>query len=181
MYSLSVIIFGPLFSLAERQFNLNLAEAIRKKSQGFLRVILPQEEGEKFKAKTGLDFEALYRHNLVNAEKHDLALAILDGADVDSGTCIEIGYRKGKNRRKIVVGVRTDFRSCEDGKVNAMLRICNSIIEYYGSNIDELAGKIVAVFFQIIEYGYCMEIERAVLPPPDKMKTLVRAFLGLAH
>ena len=39
----------------------------------------------------------------------DAVVAILDGADVDSGTCIEMGYAKAKG--KLVVGVRTDFRA----------------------------------------------------------------------
>jgi len=150
MAQLSVIMFGPLFSLAERRFNDQLAAAINRLSGARLWVILPQDEAENFKTDNGYDFEKLYLHNLANAGNYQLAVAILDGSDADSGTCLEIGYRKGQNDNNIVVGVCTDFRGSEDGKVNAMLRICDRVIEYFGDDLNELADLIINTLFELV-------------------------------
>jgi len=40
----------------------------------------------------------------------DMVVALLDGADVDSGVAFEIGYARGLG--KPVLGVRTDYRTC---------------------------------------------------------------------
>lgn len=165
MNHLSVIMFGPLFSMGERMFNLALAQAIEERSQGLLKVTLPQEDAKQFETDGNLDFEKLYLHNLANATKYQLALAILDGSDADSGTCVEVGYRKGKNENDIVIGVRTDFRASEDGKVNAMLRICDNHVEYFGGDIDELAEKIVDALFWSIAPKYFDSIGTFDYPP----------------
>lgn len=47
-------------------------------------------------------------------------VAVLDGADVDSGTAWEIGYAYAKG--KPVLGLRTDFRTLGiEGNVNLMI------------------------------------------------------------
>ncbi|MEK7072664.1 MAG: nucleoside 2-deoxyribosyltransferase [Patescibacteria group bacterium] len=165
MNRLSVIMFGPLFSIAERRFNVALATAIEEKSQCYLKVTLPQEEAKQFKIDDKFDFKALHLHNLANATKYQLALAILDGSDADSGTCVEIGYRKGRNSNDIVIGVRTDFRGSEDGKINAMLQICDNYFEYFGADINELAEKIVDAFFWQIAPNYFTSIGTFDFPP----------------
>jgi nucleoside 2-deoxyribosyltransferase len=50
-----------------------------------------------------------------------MVVAIMDGTQVDDGTAWECGYAYAKG--KPVIGLRTDFRSCGDGKapVNLML------------------------------------------------------------
>lgn len=142
----TVIILGPLFTQAERLWNRLLKEALEKESGGELKIALPQDEATKHVKNGILDFDALYKHCLRNAESHDFAIAILDGPDADSGTCIEIGYRKGRNTNLKVIGVRTDFRQSEDNGLNAMLRICDKIVYFpsFNENVKELAQKIVA-------------------------------------
>ena len=39
----------------------------------------------------------------------DIIVALLDGQDVDSGTCIELGYAYAKGKK--IFGILTDFRS----------------------------------------------------------------------
>lgn len=52
-------------------------------------------------------------------------LAVLDGADVDSGTAAEIGFAAALGRR--IVGLRTDFRTISD---NPAARV-NLQLEYW--------------------------------------------------
>ena len=61
-------------------------------------------------------------------DRCDAVVAILDGPDSDSGTCIEIGYARAKG--KPVIGVRTDFRDGEVHGLNIMTAgICTSLIK----------------------------------------------------
>jgi nucleoside 2-deoxyribosyltransferase len=142
---ISVILFGPLFTLAERDFNFALAEAIMRQSQHSVVVTLPQEEAKKHVICGVVDCEGIKDECLKNAVSHDVAVAILDGADADSGTCIEIGFRKGRDSKLVVIGVRTDFRASEDGRLNAMLRLCDEIIydPSTETSIERLAEKVV--------------------------------------
>ena len=141
-----IILFGPLFTQAERIWNKLLKDAIEKEGIGELEVILPQEEANKFIKKGKIDIDAIVQSCLDNADSMPIAVAILDGSDADSGTCIEIGFRKGRDWKLPVVGVRTDFRASEDGGLNAMLRICDKIIYFpsFNTDVDALAQKIVA-------------------------------------
>jgi nucleoside 2-deoxyribosyltransferase len=103
---------GPLFSTAECDFNLALAEALRLHGH---EVFLPQERQHHadrpdliFKSdKTGIDWA-------------QLVLANLDGPDPDSGTCWELGYGYGTD--KAIIVYRTDFRLFEgEDKINLMM------------------------------------------------------------
>ncbi len=141
-----IIMFGPLFTQAERIWNKLLKDAIERAGRGKFKVVLPQEEADKFIKKDKIDIGGIVQSCLNNAKSMPIAIAILDGADADSGTCIEIGFRKGRNKKLPVIGVRTDFRVSEDGGLNAMLRICDKIIYFpsFNTNVDVLAKKIIA-------------------------------------
>lgn len=70
----------------------------------------------------------------------DLVFAVLDGADVDSGTASEIGYAFAKS--KPIIGYRGDFRLSADnegGKVNLQ-------VEYF---IRESGGAIIEKLEQL--------------------------------
>jgi nucleoside 2-deoxyribosyltransferase len=77
----------------------------------------------------------------------DLALAVLDGVDVDSGTAAEIGYAFAKS--KPILGYRGDFRLSADNDG----AIVNLQVEYFirasGGTIigrmDELAAALSAI------------------------------------
>src|SRR6266852_5182840 len=92
-----VIILAPLFTQAERIWNRALKDKISEESDGECEVTLPQDEAAKFVSTAGIDFDAIAQRCFDNAESYDVAVAILDGADSDSGTCIEMGWRKGRN------------------------------------------------------------------------------------
>jgi nucleoside 2-deoxyribosyltransferase len=119
----SVYFAGPLFSEAEIQFNANLASQLREHGYS---IFLPQDECN---GKTLDQIFATCRKGIDNAE---VVIAILDGADADSGTCWECGYAYAKG--KPVVAVRTDFRESGDTKgFNAML--------YYGASAIVMQPK----------------------------------------
>ena len=114
---MNIYFAAPLFTMAEREFNKKLANAIEEKDKE-INIFLPQEhsvfdEYGEFLSKETFDSD------LKAIDDCDLVLAILDGSDADSGTCYECGY--AYNRKKIL-GIRTDFRSGEEDGLNVMLR-----------------------------------------------------------
>lgn len=134
---------GPLFTQAERIWNRLCAECLR--SRGY-DVILPQDEVKKFIQNGQIDFDGIAQNCRKQAVEYDVMVAILDGADSDSGTSLEVGLRI--QNKGIIIGVRTDFRSSEDGHVNAMFRLINKLI--YFPSFDESYEKL------------CAEIDKAI-------------------
>ena len=65
-------------------------------------IFLPQEK------EPGLDAAGIFATDIGGIDWADGLVAIMDGADPDSGTCWEVGYAYG-NKKPIVL-VRTDFR-----------------------------------------------------------------------
>lgn len=105
-----IYVAGPLFSQAEREFLERMVDILAKTSGLSARgdFFLPHRDGgELGKGPTRLDIFNLDINNLNNA---DIVVALLDGQDVDSGTCIELGYAYANNKK--IFGIITDFRSC---------------------------------------------------------------------
>jgi nucleoside 2-deoxyribosyltransferase len=97
---------GPLFTLAERSFNAELARFLE--AEGF-EVWLPQEhEPHSDTAR------AIFEMDVAGLESADLIVACMDGPDPDSGTAWECGYAFAKG--KPIVCYRTDFRVFGDTK-----------------------------------------------------------------
>lgn len=141
-----VYLAGPLFTQAERMWNLNLRAEVEK-ANARVKVILPQEEAANALDSEGnIDFAKLKDGCLDGIESADIVVAILDGADSDSGTCFECGYANAKG--KVVIGVRTDIRAHEDEGLNAMLReTCHQVLQYSAfqdapSDLSKLGGEI---------------------------------------
>lgn len=95
---------GPLFTLAEQNFNAELARFL--KSEGF-EVWLPQEHEPRRKTA-----KAIFEMDVAALEWADVIVACMDGPDPDSGTAWECGYAYAKG--KPVVCYRTDFRITGD-------------------------------------------------------------------
>jgi nucleoside 2-deoxyribosyltransferase len=101
-----VYLAGPLFTLAEQNFNVELARFLE--SEGF-EVFLPQEhEPRRNTAKSIFDMD------VAALDWADMVVACMDGSDPDSGTAWECGYAYAK--RKPIVCFRTDFRISGDTK-----------------------------------------------------------------
>ena len=63
----------------------------------------------------------------------DILIAILEGPDVDSGTCIELGYAFANDIP--IIGVRTDLRGLEEKGVNLMVsKVCSKYIYHPNKN-----------------------------------------------
>jgi nucleoside 2-deoxyribosyltransferase len=147
-----LVIFGPLFTQAERLWNRALKAAIETARDAEYEVILPQDRAERFIHGKEIDADGIAQDCFDRAVSADLAVAVLDGADSDSGTCIEVAWRKGRRPKAPVIGVRTDFRKSEDNGLNLMLRrgkavrMCDSIIDFpsFNESVDQLAAQIVA-------------------------------------
>jgi nucleoside 2-deoxyribosyltransferase len=96
-----IYLAGPLFTAAERDWNAALAAALREAGHA---VFLPQEQ------EPGKDAAGIFATDVGGIDWAEGLVAIMDGADPDSGTCWEVGYSYGK---KPIVLVRTDMRRNE--------------------------------------------------------------------
>src|SRR5660398_150961 len=124
----TVYLAAPLFSEAECDFNRKLRDEII--SAGF-KVFLPQEDSNNIKDMKDRQ-KIIFNKNLKGIENSDILVAVIDGADVDSGTAWEIGFTFAKG--KPLLGLRTDFRTLGiEGTVNLMIErsvvLCMSVSE----------------------------------------------------
>jgi len=133
---MNIYLAGPLFSFAEREWIDRLAQFLRTNIEG--SVFVPHEECANCNKP-----EEIFRTCKKGVDEADVLIAIMDGADADSGTCWETGYAYAL--RKIVVGVRTDFRLCEVHHVNIMLHYgMTSLIEETQGGSEKLFERILA-------------------------------------
>jgi nucleoside 2-deoxyribosyltransferase len=129
----TVYLAAPLFSEAELDFNRMLRDVI--KSSGF-NVFLPQEDSNNVKDRDDRQ-SMIFSKNEAAIEKSDIIVAVIDGADVDSGTAWEIGYAYA--RGKLILGLRTDFRTLGiEGTVNLMIE--RSVV--LSTSIKELLNRL---------------------------------------
>jgi len=139
-----IYLAGPLFTLAERRFNDKLAGELERLCPS-LQVFLPQRYDKEFE--NAPDFSPKMFACLKGAlDNCNIVVAMLDGADADSGTCFEMGYAHGRGKR--VIGVRTDFRGSEDHGLNLMLsNACSDLVAEPSTTatIERLAERIVSV------------------------------------
>jgi nucleoside 2-deoxyribosyltransferase len=120
---------GPLFTDAERCWNATNSALLRTQLPQWT-ILMPQEFCATFDAgSTGKpDFGQVYAACIKHLEQATVVLAILDGADADSGTCFEMGYATARNIP--IIGLRTDWRPAEDGAGNCMLtRSCRLVVK----------------------------------------------------
>lgn len=132
---MKIYLAGPLFSSAEREWNLRLAALLREFGH---EVFLPQEK-EPREPSAGTIFET----DRQGIDSSDVLVAVMDGPDPDAGTAWECGYAYGK---KPVVLIRTDFRRLGReglGPYNPMLtESANVHIELPFASIEETAGVL---------------------------------------
>ena len=112
-----VYLAAPLFSEAERIFNASVARLLRT---NLFDVYLPQEAGDDSGTRGEREQEQIFSLNKTALENSDIIIAIIDGADADSGTAWEMGYAFAQG--KPVFALRTDFRRVgHHEQVNLML------------------------------------------------------------
>ena len=132
---------GPLFSLAERDFNQRLAESITN-CLSDSTIILPQKKAKEITGNNGT-IQDLFELSVRSIEKADVVIAILDGADVDSGTSFEVGFAYAKG--KPIIGIRTDFRESEDQGVNLMISRSITRLIRFNSSETVIDGMIATI------------------------------------
>ncbi|MHC4870550.1 MAG: nucleoside 2-deoxyribosyltransferase [Planctomycetota bacterium] len=146
-----IYISSPLFTLGERMANRIISEHLSERLEG-VEIILPQDFRIDGKFNDPKDYNKLFKSCLKAIDKSDIVIAVLDGADSDSGTAFEIGYAYAK---KIpVIGVRTDYREGQEKGANLMLaESCTSIVREYSftENTDQLCGSIVRRIKKVIK------------------------------
>jgi len=143
--AMTIYLAAPLFGTAERLFNRRLTQAIRRRLPS-CEIILPQDsrvgKGASFNDRRKA--AALYRLCIEGIDASDLVLAVLDGADADSGVSYEVGYAVGRGKR--VIGIRTDFRQLQVKGLNVMLAEgCHEVVCYFSfdENIDHLVDALL--------------------------------------
>ena len=128
-----VYLAAPLFSEAERLFNASVARLLRT---SLFDVHLPQETGDDSDMRDIREQEQLFLYNKTALEDSDFIVAIIDGADADSGTAWEMGYAFAQ--KKPVIALRTDFRRIgRHEHVNLMLEQSAKVV---GSTEELLAA-----------------------------------------
>jgi len=129
-----VYLAAPLFSESERDYNLSIARNLRS---NFFDVFLPQESGDDSHSRDKEEQARIFSENLKALEKSDIIVAVIDGADADSGTAWEMGYAYAQ--KKQVIALRTDFRRAGmHEKVNLMLEQSANAV----TSTTELLGAI---------------------------------------
>jgi nucleoside 2-deoxyribosyltransferase len=140
-----IYLAAPVFSQSERIYNRQLAKLLEAKLPNS-KIILPQDfrvgDAASYNDRRGLT--SLFRQCREAMESADLVLAIVDGADTDSGVAYEIGYARAKG--KPVVGLRTDYRQLVSKGLNMMLAVgCNEIVCRFSFNerLDDTANALI--------------------------------------
>jgi nucleoside 2-deoxyribosyltransferase/predicted secreted protein len=129
-----VYLAAPLFSEAERSYNATLARILK---ENLFEVYLPQEVGDDSDTRVESEQDHLFRKNFQALEESDIVVAIIEGADADSGTAWEMGYAFAKG--KPVIALRTDFRRVgHHEQVNLMLEQSATIV----STSDQLLSAL---------------------------------------
>jgi nucleoside 2-deoxyribosyltransferase/predicted secreted protein len=119
-----VYLAAPLFSEAERNYNLTIAGLLRK---NLFDVFLPQETGDDSETRSKEGQVKIFADNVSALKNSDILIAIIDGADADSGTSWEMGYAFALGKK--VIALRTDFRrSGSHEKVNLMLEESSTVV-----------------------------------------------------
>jgi nucleoside 2-deoxyribosyltransferase len=111
-----------------------LAAALREAGH---EVFLPQEQ------EPGRDVAGIFTGDVGGIDWADGLVAIVDGADPDSGTSWEVGYAYGK---KPIVLVRTDMRQTGSGgfAYNAMLsESATKRVDAVGASVDRVSAELL--------------------------------------
>lgn len=119
---------GSLFNVGERVHQLLFEKYLKELGH---EVVLPQKEALKFFVDGRFNLKALCQDCLRHAgNKHCYFVGNIDGADADSGTCIELDRAIVETGRAIIY--RTDFRTDVSRELgyNLMLRMTGTHLIY---------------------------------------------------
>ena len=104
-----VYVAGPLFSQAERDFLEKVVDCLAQTAHldPVKHFFLPHRDGGELGK--GPTRQYIFNLDISKINSADVIIALLDGQDSESGTCIELGYAYALNKK--IFGILTDFRS----------------------------------------------------------------------
>jgi nucleoside 2-deoxyribosyltransferase len=138
-----IYVAGPLFSNAEREYLEKIVNVLARSTQldPLTNFFLPHRDGgELGKGPCRRD---IFHLDLSKINSSEAIVALLDGQDSDSGTCVELGYAYATGKK--IFGLLTDFRAycTSDGephRPNLMVwGVCEEGKTLY-NDIDSLAA-----------------------------------------
>lgn len=140
-----VYVAGPLFSEAERKFLEQMVDSVARASglDPGSDFFLPHRDGGELGK--GPNRTEIFHLDISKLASATLVIGLLDGQDVDSGTCIELGYAYANGKK--IFGLLTDFRSyhtsdLEPHRPNLMVwGVCEKGATIY-RNITDLAESV---------------------------------------
>jgi nucleoside 2-deoxyribosyltransferase len=150
---MKVYLAAPVFRQVERMYNRRLAEALCARLPNS-EVVLPQDfrvgPGEaSFNDRRHI--ASVYRRCTEAIASADVVLALLDGADADSGVAFEVGFARGLG--KPVLGVRTDYRQLQIKGLNVMLAEgCSEVLCHFSFN-ESLDALVEAILQHLEKLG----------------------------
>lgn len=134
---MNLYLAAPLFTQAERSWNLRLAALLSGAGHA---VFLPQAEVLAIET---LDAETIFRVDVNGVRSADGVVAVLDGADPDSGTSFECGLAFALGTP--IVLVRTDFRAGGDALPGQKLATVNLMLAQAASSVVNLTSPIASL------------------------------------
>jgi len=133
---------GPLFNIAERTFNADLAKQIEELGYN---VFLPQRDGIENLSDSQLIIKDEKRRLMFDLDRDrilesDVFLFVLDGRVPDDGACVELGIAYAdkyiNNKKTQIVGIHTDSHATFlEGRLNPMISMA---FDKIFRNIEEL-------------------------------------------
>ncbi|MDD4254638.1 MAG: nucleoside 2-deoxyribosyltransferase [Methanofollis sp.] len=115
---------APLFSEAEQDFNKKVRDILE---EAYFDVYLPQEGGDTDATRARSSQREIFRRHVAALGEVDAVVAVVDGADADSGTAWEMGYAHARGTP--VIALRTDFRRAGHNEhVNLMLEESSTVV-----------------------------------------------------
>ena len=159
---MNLYLAGPLFTQAERDWNARLAGLLTAAGHS---VFLPQAE---VGAIATLDADAIFAVDVDGVRSADVVVAVLDGADPDSGTSFECGlaYALGIP----IVVARTDFRAGGDALPRQKLATINLMLSQAAAAVVALTDPVGTL--ETLAEGVARSLEAlpADLPPVRRLK-----------
>jgi nucleoside 2-deoxyribosyltransferase len=128
----SIYVAGPLFNSHERWFLEQIAMCLE--IAGFKTFLPHRDAGLVDFSKEG-EQSRIFNADIKALDEADMVVALLTGADHDSGTCGELGYAYAKG--KLCIGISDDFRY----RNNLIWGLCGEG-KHVVKNLDELMAFI---------------------------------------
>lgn len=130
-----IYLAGPLFSVAELQFNELVANGLEE----FVDVYVPQRDGGLMRdmVRNGVSSEVaalkVFLRDMKAIRRADYLIAILDGRVIDEGVALELGVAYSLEKR--CLGLQTDSRRLASWGNNPMI---TGALEIVFENVEDL-------------------------------------------